>query len=103
MLTADELRTAVLSPNPAEALEGLARRELDAGRTGEQVGEEVADLMPELRTLAGYEDRWEDHLVDVVDRLTGWTRPEAQIRPAGPDAGANGATRGGSHTTAGHG
>ena len=81
MLTVADLRAAVTSAAPAAALEGLARQEFAAGRTREQVSDAIADLLPELRTLPDYADEWEDSIAGVVDRLTGWTHPAAQLHP----------------------
>jgi hypothetical protein len=88
MLTADELRAAVTSAVPAVALERLAVRELNAGRTRGEVSDAIANLLPAMRELSGYSDEWDDHVTDLVDRLTGWTRPAAQLHPS--PAGVNG-------------
>jgi hypothetical protein len=93
MLTVTELRAAITAANPVAVLESLARRELDSGRTREQVSDEVAAALPELRRLSDYADGWEDQLVELVDRLTGWTHPTAQIHPAA-SSGSNGAPTG---------
>ena len=81
MLTPDGLRTALTTPDPAAALVALARRELDAGTTREELADRLADLLPAVRELPGYTDDWEEHLVALADRLTGWTHPAAQLHP----------------------
>src|SRR4051812_33789453 len=91
MLNTNELRTAVTSTNPTGALENLARRELSLGQTREHLSDAIAGLMPELRSFPDYTDQWEDHLVEVVDRLTDWTQPVAQIHQPPAKHSANGA------------
>lgn len=74
-----DLYAAVTAPTPAVALERLARRQLAAGAGREAVTDRIADLLPALRRRADYADAWDDAVAELVDRLTGWTRPEAQI------------------------
>src|SRR6266568_1738366 len=79
MLTVLELRTALLSSNPGVSLEAIARRELNRGCTRQKLSDALADLMPELRQLPEYTDQWEDNLVTLVDRLSGWTHASVQL------------------------
>lgn len=81
MIPLAELRAAVTADHPAAALEELVRREFRAGRGRDEVSENIADLLPGLRASPGYDDRWEDHVVELVDRLTGWTHPNSQLHP----------------------
>ena len=90
MFNVKELREALTSVNSAAALETLARRELSRGHNREQMSDAIAELMPELRSFPDYADQWEDNIVDLVDRLTDWTHPTAQIHQVPAKRFANG-------------
>ncbi|MBX9584383.1 MAG: hypothetical protein K2X87_29130 [Gemmataceae bacterium] len=75
------LRAALTGPNPPAALAAVVRNELDAGRSPAEVADALADLLPSVRELPGYTDDWEEHLVTLADRLTGWAHPAAQLHP----------------------
>jgi hypothetical protein len=81
MLDPHTLRAALTAPDPAVSLAAVARRELDSGRSPAEVADRLADLLPAVRELSGYTDDWEEYLVTLADRLTGWTHPAAQLRP----------------------
>jgi hypothetical protein len=84
-MTAEErLETALHSADPVPALraevEGLARQ--GANRT--EIYETLEKLLLRLRSRPAFDEREEEALLDVMDALTGWCHPSAELLPEKP-------------------
>jgi hypothetical protein len=76
MITFDQLRSALLDPNPHAALDRLVRAELAAGRKTQAIYDELLGHIDSVRAMPEYTDAIEDPLGDTMDALCGWVRPE---------------------------
>jgi hypothetical protein len=95
MITFDQLRTALLDPQPHPALDRLIRAELAAGRKMQAIYDELLGYIDSVREMPEYTDELEDPLGDKMDALCGWVHKDYAFRdppetspPA--DSGTNG-------------
>lgn len=69
--------------DPHPQLVGIATSALAAGAVREAVLRACGAARLEIRTTAGrardYDDPAEDHVLDLMDRLTGWCHPDHRI------------------------
>ena len=79
MTSQERLQGALRSPEPVKALRSLV---LDLSQEGRGKGE-IYDLLDQfviqLRTRENYRESEEDPVLDVMDALTGWCHPSAQL------------------------
>ena len=80
MITFDQLRCALLGPQPPMALDNLVRGELAAGRKTKAIYDELLGHLDSLRTIPEYTDHFEDMLGDTLDALSGWVHPDFQYK-----------------------
>jgi hypothetical protein len=77
----DRLASALRSPDPAQGLRGLVLRLFEEGHTKADIYERLEKLLLSVRAREDYREADEDHLLEVMDALTGWCHPEAQLLP----------------------
>lgn len=69
--------------DPHPQLVGIATSALAAGIDREAILRACGAARLEIRTTAGrardYEDPAEDHVLDLMDRLTGWCHPDSRM------------------------
>jgi len=75
----ERLRTALRSPEPARAMRSLVLELSREGRTKEEIYDLLEKFVLGLRTRADYQESDEDAVLDVMDALTGWCHPDAQL------------------------
>lgn len=82
MITFDQVRSALLGPEPRAVLDRLVRVELAAGRKTKVVYDELLGHVDAIRTMPEYTDDLEDPLGDTLDALCGWVHPDFAHRVA---------------------
>jgi hypothetical protein len=79
-MNTDLLKSAMRSPNPAEALRAAVARLAREGYTKPEVYQALESLLVELRAGQPSETE-EDIVLDVMDAVSGWCHPGAQLMP----------------------
>lgn len=90
MIPFDDLRAALLDPEPYDSLDRLVRREMAAGRKVAAINDDLLAHLGEVRLMPEYADIMEDQLGDTMDALSGWCQPNWAYRDPEPAAGLNG-------------
>ncbi|MEV6647447.1 hypothetical protein [Amycolatopsis sp. NPDC051371] len=82
-MTAALVAAAYDEHDPHTRLVGIATSAIAAGTDREAIVRACDAARLEIRTRAGsardYDDPAEDHVLDLMDRLTGWCHPEYRI------------------------
>jgi hypothetical protein len=79
MTPEQRLANALQSPEPARTLRLAVVDLARDGYTKEQIYDFLERLVLDLRTRENYLESAEDVVLDVMDALTGWCHPEAQL------------------------
>jgi len=72
---------ALHSPDPGRALRALVQDLSREGLQKEEIYELLEKFLTHLRRKEGRRQSDEDLVLDVMDALTGWCHPEAQLLP----------------------
>ena len=73
------MNKALRCAEPAQALRALVMELSQEGRTKAQILEVLGEFVEQLRTWPDYRETDEDAVLDVMDALTGWCHPDAQL------------------------
>jgi hypothetical protein len=79
MKAEERLTSALRSPDAPRTLRSLVRDFSEEGRTKGEICELLERFVMRLRTEPGYQETDEDVVLDVLDGLTGFCHPSAQI------------------------
>jgi hypothetical protein len=88
MITFDQLRSALLDPEPRAAMDRLVRAALTAGRKTKEIYDELLGHIYTVRAMPEYTDDIEDRLCDTLDALTGWVHPDVAYKDPPESAAA---------------
>lgn len=80
MIPFDQLRSALLGPEPHRVLDRMVTAELAAGRKTTQIYDELLGHIEAVRAIPGYTDELEDPLGDTLDALCGWCHPDSAYK-----------------------
>jgi len=72
---------ALRSPDPVKSLRGVVLELAREGESKAAIYERLLAFVPLRRTQDDYRDADEDILMDVMDALTGWSHPSAELLP----------------------
>lgn len=84
MTAQERLETALRSVEPVQALRVLVRDLAREGSTKTEIHELLEKFLVQRRAQHDFHDRHEDALLDVLDALTGWCHPSAELLPEKP-------------------
>jgi hypothetical protein len=80
----DEVLAAVRSAKPGWALRSLAQGLLAQGYDKKRLCEDLERIVSRARVTGEFGESGEDAVFDLLDALTGWCHPSAQLPPPGP-------------------
>lgn len=84
-MTAEErVETALRSAEPVRALRGLVQELAREGSTKAAIHGLLEKSLMQLRTRPDFRESDEDAVLDVLDALTGWCHPGAELLPNKP-------------------
>ncbi|HSQ56995.1 MAG TPA: hypothetical protein VLM40_14740 [Gemmata sp.] len=75
MITFDEMRSALLSPEPLAGLDRLVCAELAAGRKTSAIHDELLAHLDSILAMPEYTESLEETFGDILDALWGWGNP----------------------------
>jgi len=78
------LETAFRSTDPVRALLGLVQELAREGTSKTEISELLTKYVDQIRTRPDFKDGEEDAVLDVLDALTGWCHPSAELLPDHP-------------------
>ena len=87
MTPPERLESALRSPDPGRSLRSLVLELSQEGHTKADIYELLEKLVVQVRARADYRESDEDVVLDVMDALTGWCHPDAQLLPDNKPAG----------------
>jgi hypothetical protein len=76
----ERLTSALRSPDASRSLRSLVRDFSEERRTKSEICDLLERFVKRLRTEPGYQESDEDIVLDVLDALTGFCHPSAQMR-----------------------
>jgi hypothetical protein len=79
MTNKERLQSALRSAEPARTLRSVVQELARAGQTKEEVYHLLEELLLDLRGREDVPASSEDAVLDVMDALTGWCHPDAQL------------------------
>ncbi len=80
----ERVETALRSAEPAQALRGLVQDLAREGLARTAIAELLERSLAQLRTRPDFSASDEDAVLDVLDALTGWCHPSAELLPDKP-------------------
>jgi hypothetical protein len=83
----ERMESALRSPDPARSLRLLVLELSQQGHKKDDIYERLEKLLIRVRTRADFRESDEDVVLDVMDALTGWCHPDAQLPPDTKPAG----------------
>ena len=84
-MTANEgLETALCSATPVQTLRARVEELVREGSTQAEIYAQLETLLEQLRTRPDFREANEDAVLDVMDALTGWCHPVAELLPEKP-------------------
>ncbi len=87
MKAEERLASAVHAADPDAALRVVIHDLVREGWTQRQLGTLLEAFLLRLRAEPGHQEADEDSLLDLMDALTGFCHPSAQLLPDGPTDG----------------
>jgi hypothetical protein len=81
MTPEDRFTQALRSPEPTQSLRDVVLELAREGESKSAIYERLLAFVPIRRTQEDYRDADEDALTDVMDALTGWCHPSAELLP----------------------
>jgi hypothetical protein len=87
MTIEERLEHALATDQPALALRSLAGELSQEGRTRQEIYTALESLLVRLRAHPGSRESQEDAVLEVMDSLTGWCHPGAELLPEERPAG----------------
>jgi hypothetical protein len=86
MISLETLRQALLSADPFSELDRLVRVELGAGRTTQQVFDDLNPMIDVVLATLGVTEDGEEALFGALDTLSGNCHPDCEYRDLPRDA-----------------
>jgi hypothetical protein len=84
-MTAEErLESALRAAEPARALRALVQDMIREGSTESEISGLLEKLLIQVRARPGFREGDDDAVLDVLDALTGWCHPSAELLPEKP-------------------
>jgi hypothetical protein len=77
MISLEELRAALLTPDPYDGIDVLIRAELANGRRTQAIYDELLPLVPSVRKTPGFTPDADEALLGTLDALTGNCHPDS--------------------------
>jgi hypothetical protein len=83
MTAGDRFETALRCSDPPQALRALAQELAREGLTKAQVYQLFESFLVQLRKRADFRESDEEIVLDIMDALTVWCHPSAELLPGG--------------------
>jgi hypothetical protein len=84
MTSEDSVETALRSAEPDRALRRLVQNLAREGSTKPAIYEFLEKSLVRLRSRPGFREGDEEVILDIMDALTGWCHPSAELLPENP-------------------
>jgi len=81
MTAIDHFSTALRAAQPGDALRQAVLRLADEGREKPELYQELEALLLQRRQSDSHSEADEEIILDVMDALSGWCHPSAEILP----------------------
>lgn len=79
MILTTRFKNALRSPQPAVTLRGLVNELSAEGFDKPQIVEHFQDFLVRIRTQHDFQEADEEVLLEILDALTGWCHPDAEL------------------------
>jgi hypothetical protein len=82
--TKDRLEVALHSPKPVPALRALVQELAGEGSNKAEIYGMLEKVLVQLRAQPDFSESQEEAVLDIMDALTGWCHPSAELLPEKP-------------------
>lgn len=77
----DRLEAALHTPEPVPSVRALVQDRARGGSTKTEISGLLESFLVQLRTRPDFRDADEEAILDVLDALSGWCHPSAELLP----------------------